>query len=322
MTASCLQIMEFLLNSPSELEILLFDGLILITPFKLSLILFLLFIIILWIIPLTGNEGDKAESYILILANIIGIISFILSNDLILTLLGWELFNLSLYLLLSLNQSHSHLSSLFKYFIISALSTSILITGILIIYIELGSTNYSTINILKFYHLEGHLLGPFFIMLSLLLKLGVAPLHNYVIDLYEKAPLHLTFYMFIIPKFSIINLMIIIGCNNDICKIFGVLSFVMGSIGLFYQFNLQRFLAFSGLTHLGFILLANESSGYISYLLIYCINLLGLYLIFRKNITISHYYYSNFPLYLAITILLLSLAGLPPLLGFFAKYII
>lgn len=132
--------------------------------------------------------------------------------------------------------------------------------------------------------------------------------------------------MFIIPKLSIISLIIILGSefslSNNLLKIFGILSFIIGSLGLFYQFNLQRFLAYSGLTHLGFILLIGNN---MSYILIYILSLIGL--LYCLQIKKIKYIYeltglNNPPLYLIFSILILSLAGLPPFLGFFAKYLL
>lgn len=80
------------------------------------------------------------------LTNILGITSLILSNDWVLTIISWELFNFSLYLLVSLNSySESSLSSSLKYFILSALSTGVLLLGVSIIYLLTGSTNYEKI---------------------------------------------------------------------------------------------------------------------------------------------------------------------------------
>jgi NADH:ubiquinone oxidoreductase subunit 2 (subunit N) len=154
----------------------------------------------------------------MILTNILGISLLIYSYDWLLLLVSWELFNISLYLLVSINYklSESSLSSTLKYFLLSALSTSLFLLGILFFYISSGSTNFDSISLLTFYSLNSLelQLASIFIFSSILLKLAAAPLHNYAIDLYTVIPLYITMYMVTIPKMGVLILLYLLSSLN------------------------------------------------------------------------------------------------------------
>ena len=100
------------------------------------------------IIIYAQNNVFKAETYIILLTNLLGITFLLHSNDWILTIISWEIFNMSLYLLVSLrSENEAGLSASLKYFLLSALSTTLLLLGVCILYYKTGSTNYEIINI-------------------------------------------------------------------------------------------------------------------------------------------------------------------------------
>lgn len=175
-------------------DLTIMDGLYKITSFKSMIILFILILAIIIFISIrkdhdTVNNSTSSEQYLILLTNILGITSLILSNDWVLTIISWELFNFSLYLLVSLNSSsESSLSSSLKYFILSALSTGVLLLGIAMIYIITGSTNYDNIasiinqylNILNDHDIFNYAIC--FILFTLLFKLSAAPFYQWAPD--------------------------------------------------------------------------------------------------------------------------------------------
>lgn len=293
----------------------------------------------------------------------VGIISLIYSHDWVLTILSWELFNLSLYLLVSINyvQSVSALSASLKYFLLSALSTGLFILGVFLIYAVTGSTQFDAVATAFLYEFDNRVLiaASVLILGAILFKLAAAPLHSWAPDLYDAIPTSLTMYMMIVPKVTVLVFLLILSLEglldiqfftsfnsldlyssyydpSSLLVFTAISSLVFGSLGLFHQSRLKRFLAYSGISHLGFILIAlycNDLTSYLMYTMTYAITSVNLFLIL---ILISetqmldlffitdlrHLFKWNPTLSLAFALSILSLAGCPPLLGFFAKYFV
>jgi NADH-ubiquinone oxidoreductase chain 2 len=329
----------------------IFDGLFRISSEILSFELLITFFAGLILSVLSLGFNMKSETYLIVLTNILGSILLLYSYDWIMTILSWELFNLSLYLLVSINYggSESSLSAALKYFLLSALSTGLLFLGIFFIYMVTGSTQYDAINLVLVYdNMNPYLnIGFALILGSILFKLAAAPLHSWAPDLYDAIPTNLTMYMMIIPKISVLFLLgtlVQMGIfdsqlinspeSYSILSCTAILSILIGSIGLISQLRIKRFLAYSGISHLGFILIAiycNDQSAYLIYTLVYAASSV---LIFLILISLSGYkgnrdlqfipelaglFRLNPLLSLAFSLAILSLAGCPPLLGFFSK---
>jgi NADH-quinone oxidoreductase subunit N len=177
--------------------------------------------------------------------------------------------------------------------------------------------------------------------ISILFKLGAVPLHLWAPDLYNATHLNITMWLMLLPKFGLlIFLYFCIQFNFILILSFigltGILSIIVGSLALNAQYSFKRFLAYSGISHLGFLLLAFFSLDYSSffyYLIIYSFSLLNIFLILLffqfklgfEIITISDLaglYSSNNYLGLAFIISIFSLMGIPPLAGFYAKFFI
>lgn len=198
----------------------------------------------------------------------------------------------------------------------------------------------------------GLIIGFLLVLLGILFKLGAAPLHYWVPDVYAGIPMIILSLFSMLPKFSILIILIRIMSFvlNPLCVLQGfyviimpiitvsaVLSVVIGSIGALYQNQIKRIVGYSAITNIGFILLGlctcTQMGLFASfyYYLIYTIALLNIFCILMairrypfnmklRNITefvsISH---SNILLSILLTVCLLSLAGIPPLAGFFGK---
>lgn len=248
------------------------------------------------------NKGFK-EKYIILLTNLLGITTLILSNDWILTIISWELFNMSLYLLVSLREktdNESGLAAALKYFLLSALSTAFLLIGVCCLYAYTGSTNYEIIDtiISEFQFLTPQIplgleLAICLILFTLLFKLSAAPFYQWAPDLYENLSTKITKWMIIVPKISVLAFLFFLFDNFNgfiqfpsisyILLISGSLSLIIGSIALNNMWLIKRFFAYSGISHIGFMLLALYAlsyQGFIIYLIIYAITTVNLFTIF------------------------------------------
>nr|NP_150314.1 NADH dehydrogenase subunit 2 [Spizellomyces punctatus]AAK84243.1 NADH dehydrogenase subunit 2 [Spizellomyces punctatus] len=325
-------------------DVVFLDGLCKINASILTSEIYLL-VLILAIVHLQAIYSRRPEFYLIILSNIIGLVYMISSNDWVITVTAWELFNLSLYLLVSINSSsEAALSAAIKYFLLSALTTTFLLLSVALLYALTGSTHYDHIS-LSLSMLDGNDLvqWPLLLMvITFLFKLGAAPFYNWAPDLYDAVPTTTTAWMTHIPKLAVLAfLMQIYHLLQPMELIFilaGVASLIVGSIGLGSQWRIKRFLAYSAISHLGFLLLALASlqfDSYMLYLIIYGLTSVNLFAILlaigqahwsgsnqREVLLISQLaglFKSNQPLALAWSLSLFSLAGIPPLSGFYAK---
>ena len=279
------------------------------------------------------QKGVRNEQYLIMIVNIQGIIYLINSNDLIITIIAWELFNQSLYLQVGMNsKSEGGLSATIKYFLQSAQTTGFLLLSVTLIYGKTGSTQYDSIGMLMSY--PGNEWTQLQMLLTIVFKQGAAPLHNWAPDLYDGIPTNITMWMTTIPKLGIISLLtqqsFILTYINDYSILIGVgiQSLLIGSIGLGSQYKIKRFQAYSGISHLGFILQGYSYMGttYYLYTILYCITTLCIFGILQnQNIELSDQkdlggqYKQNPGLTQALSICLFSFIGLPPQGGFYAK---
>lgn len=246
------------------------------------------------------DKGGKKEKYIILLTNLQGISLLINSNDWILTIISWELFNMSQYLLVSLNsESESSQAAALKYFVLSALSTAFLLKGVCLLYYKTGSTNYEIIETSIRELVRGGNneinkieLGKVLILFTLLFKLSAAPFYQWAPDLYENLETKVTKWMIVIPKLTVLSFLLLLTTDFSIylelrsveliLLITGSLSLIVGSIALNNQWYIKRFLAYSGISHVGFKLLALyslETQGFIFYKITYGITTINIFAI-------------------------------------------
>jgi len=288
----------------------------------------------------------QIEYSILILCSILGMMVMISSNDLIVFYIGLELQSLSLYVLASFNRDQVKSSEAgLKYFVLSALSSGLLLYGCSLIYGFTGSTNFITIseniNSTQF----GLTFGVVFILVGLAFKISAVPFHMWAPDVYEGAPTSVTLFFAVVPKIAALSVFIrflyvpfinMIDQWQIIIVFLSIASMIFGAVAAIGQKNLKRLVAYSSIGHMGFAL-AGLSSGTnegiqssIIYISIYLIMNLGLFscLFMMKR---NDKYYENIndlsglskkhPLIsLSLLIILFSLAGIPPMAGFFAKF--
>ena len=297
---------------------------------------------------IVDKKLDKFEYPIIILLSILGMFFMVSSNDIIVFYLGLELQSLSLYILASIDRENLKSSeSGIKYFILSALSSGLLLYGCSLLYGFSGSTNFDLIvNELNKENI-GAVFAMVFILVGLAFKISAVPFHMWTPDVYEGAPTSITSYFAVVPKVAglavLIKFMFIPFSNilsewQTIIIFISIASMILGAVAAISQKNIKRLLAYSSIGHIGYALAGvatGNISGYqsaIVYISIYVIMNIGifscLYLLkkdgeYKENISDLSGVSKKHPL-LAISflIILFSLAGIPPLGGFFAKFYI
>ena len=291
---------------------------------------------------------NKIEYPILILSSILGMMVMISSNDLIVFYIGLELQSLALYVLASFNRENLlSTESGLKYFVLSALSSGLLLYGCSLIYGFSGSTNFNQIlsNSVEFKY--GLTFGIVFILVGLAFKISAVPFHMWAPDVYQGAPTSVTVFFATLPKIAALTVLIrflyvpfgnMIDQWQTIIIFLSVASMIFGAVAAIGQKNLKRLIAYSSIGHMGYAL-AGVSTGTnsglqssITYMTIYIFMNLAffscLFMLRNKN-----KYYENLEdlsglskkhpfLSFCFLASLFSLAGIPPLAGFFAKFYI
>ena len=292
------------------------------------------------------NKLGKFEYPIIILLSILGMFFMVSSNDIILFYLGLELQSLSLYILASMDRDNLKSSeSGIKYFVLSALSSGLLLYGCSLLYGFTGSTNFDLIADQLNKDNTGAVFAMVFILVGLAFKVSAVPFHMWTPDVYEGAPTAITSYFAVVPKvagFAVLIKFMLIPFSNILAEwqtiiiFMSIASMILGSVAAIGQKNIKRLLAYSSIGHIGYAL-AGVATGVVSgyesaiiYIAIYVIMNIGafscLYLLkkegeYKENISDLSGISKKHPI-LAISFLLIlfSLAGIPPLGGFFAKF--
>ena len=293
------------------------------------------------------NNILKIEYPILILCSLLGMLVMISSNDLIVFYIGLELQSLALYVLASFNRDNILSSeSGLKYFVLSALSSGLLLYGCSLIYGFSNSTNFNEIS-QNFNFEYGVIFGMVFVIVGLAFKISAVPFHMWAPDVYQGSPTSVTVLFAILPKIAALTVFIkflygpFINLFEEwqaIIIFLSIASMILGAVAAIGQKNLKRLIAYSSISHMGYAL-AGLTTGTnqgiqssIIYLIIYLIMNLAffscLFMLKRKD-----KFYENIEdlsglskkhpiLALSFLIILFSLAGIPPLAGFFAKFYI
>ena len=290
----------------------------------------------------------KIEYPILILSSVLGMMVMISSNDLMVFYMGLELQSLALYVLATFNRDQLKSSEAgLKYFVLSALSSGLLLYGCSLIYGFSGSTNFNVISSQLNSNEYVLTFGIVFILVGLAFKISAVPFHMWAPDVYEGSPTSVTLFFTMVPKIAALTVFIrflyvpflnLIDQWQMIIIFLSIASMLFGAIAAIGQTNIKRLIAYSSIGHIGYTLagLATGSNegiqSSIVYISIYVIMNLALFsclLMLKRN---NQYYEDiddlsglskNHPLLsLSLLVVLFSLAGIPPLAGFFAKFYI
>ena len=284
---------------------------------------------------------NKIEYPILALSSILGMMVMVSSNDLILFYVGLELQSLSLYVLASFNRGNlASTESGLKYFVLSALSSGLLLYGCSLIYGFSSSTNFFIISENLTESSNGLTFGIVFILVGLAFKISAVPFHMWAPDVYEGSPTSVTVFFAILPKIAALTVFIrflyvpflnLIEQWQMIIIFLSIASMLFGAIAAIGQKNLKRLVAYSSIGHMGYAL-AGLSTGTnqgiqssITYISIYlfmnlaffsCLFMLKRDEKYFENIEdLSGLSKSHPVLSFSFLIVLFSLAGIPPLAG-------
>ena len=328
-----------------------------------------------------NSYKNTIEYCLLIMFSTLGASLLISSSNLISMYLSIELQSFAVYILSTLyRNSESATSAGLKYFLLGSLASCFILLGSGLIYTFTGLTNlesiYNLISVTGPNQItQGIALGFIFIFSGFLLKIAAAPLHNWAPDVYDESPTIITIWLTIMPKISILIFILeiftqitsvnpildsldsmvggfttynTIGLNTikNLLLISSLFSLIIGTVVGLAQTKIKRLLAYSTISHIGFILLAlainskQAIDSFIFYIIQYTLTNLNTFLILLAIGYILNYktiinkgsekdikfiselkglFFSNPILSISLTICLLSMAGTPPLLGFFSK---
>lgn len=295
-------------------------------------------------------EKNRGEYYCLMLFALLGMMLMVSAADFIIMYLGMELMALPIYVLVGYQRDvlRSSEASL-KYFILGALSSGMLLYGISFFYGLTGQTDFSSIGQTVVHADESArfalMLGLVFLMSGMAFKVSVAPFHMWTPDAYEGAPTPITAFMSTAPKVAAFVLFArllmdalpsLVNDYGTILTVLAVLSLAVGNLAAIAQRSIKRMLAYSTISHAGFVLLgllAGGPDGYAAimlYLSIYIVMNMGAFaiIILMRREGIQGELLDDFaglakarPGYgLAMGIFMFSLAGIPFMGGFWAKY--
>ena len=315
---------------------------------KILILISSFFILLITKKNIVDIKNNKFEYPIIILLSILGMFIMVSSNDLILFYLGLELQSLSLYILASFDRDNIKSSEAgIKYFVLSALSSGLLLYGCSLIYGFSGSTNFEQIGILSRDFNAGTVFGMVFILVGLAFKISAVPFHMWTPDVYQGSPTSVTSFFSVVPKIAGIAIFIkfmylpfqgLLGEWQYILVFMSIASMILGAVSAIGQKNIKRLMAYSSIGHIGYAI-AGVASGtangfkstlvYISIYVVMNIGAFGCILLMKRggkyleDIDELSGVSKNHPLMsLALLIILFSLAGIPPLAGFFAKFFI
>ncbi len=290
----------------------------------------------------------KGEFFVLLLFATLGMMVMISANHFLVLYVGLELLSLSLYALVAMHRDNKQATeAAMKYFVLGALASGLLLYGMSILYGLTGSLELNRVAAYVFIGVKNPMLlafGLVFLVAGLGFKLGVAPFHMWVPDIYQGAPSAVTLFIGSAPKlaaFAFTMRILVDGLQPAVAEwqgmlaVMAVLSMAIGNLAAIMQTNIKRMLAYSTISHMGFMLLGLLSgtfAGYsvsMFYTIVYVLMSLGtfglvVYLsqngLEAENLDDFKGLNQRYPWLAALmAMLMFSMAGIPPFVGFYAK---
>jgi NADH-quinone oxidoreductase subunit N len=300
--------------------------------------------------PRFFTSGMRAEYPVLILFAALGMGIMASARDLMTLYVGLELNSLAAYVLASFMRTDERSSEAgLKYFVLGALASGMLLYGISLLYGFAGSTDFATIATRMGGELNiGLIFGIVFVLAGLGFKVSAVPFHMWTPDVYEGAPTPVTAFFASAPKVAAMALMTrvvvdamgpAVGAWQQIVIFLALASIILGAVGAIGQKNIKRLLAYSSINNVGFMLIGLAAGtqagveGVLTYLLVYVVTTLGAFLVVLQLRDTDGNAVESIPamaglaakrgwLTAAMSVFLLSLAGIPPLFGFWPKYLV
>ena len=293
----------------------------------------------------------RSDFYTLSLFALLGVMLLISANSLVMIYLGLELISLSMYALVAFNRESSLGSeAAMKYFVLGSMASGMLLYGMSMNYGATGSLGLSDIAAAISDQGANHVLlifGLVFVVVGIAFKFGVVPFHMWIPDVYEGAPAAVTLLISSVPKLAVFAMafrLLQSGLGDlhihwqGMLQVLALLSIVLGNLAAIMQTNIKRMLAYSTISHMGFVLLGllpGTAFGFgaaMYYVIVYALMSTAAFgmviMLSARGVEAEHL--EDFkglnqrnPWYAAIMgIVMFSMAGVPPMVGFFAKWMV
>ena len=296
---------------------------------------------------LKHDQINRPELPLLMLLSVLGMMLMVSANDIILLYMALELQSLPLYVIAAIRRESLRSSEAgLKYFLLGALSSGLLLYGASLLYGFTGHTSYDGIKIALENDISpGAVIGMVFLISGLAFKISAAPFHMWTPDVYEGSPTIVTAFFAVVPKLAAMTLFlrftngVLADASSSwqqIVMIIAVLSMLIGAGGAIMQTDIKRLMAYSSIAHMGYALVgvaAASDLGVASvmlYMAIYVISSIGVFAIILSlkqegrpltRIEDLSGFSQSHPVYaLAMMVLMFSMAGIPPMGGFFGKW--
>ncbi|MGR3500201.1 MAG: NADH-quinone oxidoreductase subunit NuoN [Limimaricola soesokkakensis] len=288
----------------------------------------------------------RFEYPVLVALAVVGMMVMVSAGDLMVLYMGIELQSLAMYVVASLRRdSEKSTEAGLKYFVLGALSSGLMLYGASLVYGFAGTTQFEGIFLATAVDVPlGLIFGLVFLLVGFAFKVSAAPFHMWTPDVYEGAPTPVTAFMATAPKMAAIALFArvvfdgfggVVGDWQQIVAFLSVVSVFWGGVAAIGQTNIKRLMAYSSIAHMGFALMGLASGtafgvqAMLIYMAIYVIMNIGTFAFILSmerdgrpvtDIGALHMYSRYAPMRaLAMLVLLFSLAGVPPMVGFFGK---
>ena len=299
-------------------------------------------------IPFLRAQGiNKFEFPALVMLSTLGMLTLISAGNLIALYLGFELMSLALYVIAAFHRDDGRASEAgLKYFVLGALSSGLLLYGCSLIYGYAGTVSFPGIGTALAGHSSlGVIFGLVFLSAGLAFKMSAVPFHMWTPDVYEGAPTPVTAFFATAPKMAAVAITVRViitafpGIQSQwqqIIIFISIASMILGSFAAIGQTNIKRLMAYSAIGNMGFALVGLAAGteagvyGVLIYMLIYLIMTLGTFAAVlamkRQGVNVetitdlSGLAQHNGPMAFFLAMIMFSLAGIPPLAGFFAKF--
>jgi len=300
---------------------------------------------------LRGFNMFRSDFYTLSLFALLGVMLLISANSMVMIYLGLELISLSVYALVAFDRTSGRGSeAAMKYFVLGSMASGMLLYGMSMIYGATGSLGIP--EIAQAIAVQGSsdillVFGLVFVVVGIGFKFGLVPFHMWIPDVYEGAPVAVTLFISSVPKlaaFAMAYRFLSSGLGDlhtqwqGMLEVLAILSIVLGNLAAIMQSNIKRMLAYSTISHMGFVmlgLLPGTAFGFgasMYYVIVYALMSTAAFgmviLLSSRGIEAEHL--EDFkglnqrnPFYAAImAIVMFSMAGVPPMVGFFAKWMV
>jgi len=343
----------WLIFSPAEGQA--YGGAFILDPFaRFMKVLALIGSITAMVMSVGHAKSDKLNQFefpVLMVLSTLGMLVLISANDLIALYLGLELMSLALYVIAAFNRDSLRSTEAgLKYFVLGALSSGMMLYGMSLVYGFTGNTGFDGIaTVLSSEHRHlGLVFGMVFMLAGACFKISAVPFHMWTPDVYEGAPTPVTAFFASGPKVAAMAIFVrlvsdaflpIVADWRQVVVFVAIASMLLGSFAAIGQRNIKRLMAYSSIGHMGYALVGLSAgsetgvSGVALYMAIYMVMTLGTFACIMamrrkeggnvENIEDLAGLSSTKPfMAIVLTALMFSMAGIPPLAGFFAKYFV